>query len=323
MEYINFIFIGILFCAVSAISAQSLEEARALYNEGGTAMSESDLETAVQKFNECIEMCAVLYEEEESIEAEELMFTVQQNVPKLYLQISQQKAQEKDYNGSLENAIRAKESANEIGNEDIASKASDLMVKIYYSFGLSNYKAKKPDEALANLDNAIEQDENYFKAHYLKVVILKDKGDNEALIAATKDVVNASGKNDETREKTISFTANYFYNEGVKAKQASEYDKAVKYINTSLEFNAENPDSYYLLVTIYNSQEKWDKTIAAGKEGLKCTGESDKVKFYYELGNAYYGNGDNTSACEAYKKAAVGDYEEYAKYQMEHVVKCE
>ena len=52
-------------------------------------------------------------------------------------------------------------------------------------------------------------------------------------------------------------------------------------------------------------------------------GTTKDAKIYYELGNSYLGKGDNTAACDAYTKANKGDYAEAAKYQMEHVVKCQ
>jgi len=47
-----------------------------------------------------------------------------------------------------------------------------------------------------------------------------------------------------------------------------------------------------------------------------------KARFYYELGNAYVGKGDNTSACDAFNKASVGVYSENANYQINEVLKC-
>ena len=58
-------------------------------------------------------------------------------------------------------------------------------------------------------------------------------------------------------------------------------------------------------------------------EGIKHTSAADQARFNYELGNAYFGKGDSAGACEAYGNASTGDYAEAAKYQMEHVVKCE
>lgn len=313
----------ILICSVKFVSAQSIEEARDLYNQGGQATTDGDLVTAIQNFEECITMCETLYEEEEDVDAEELMLQVQKSMPILYWQVSQSKVKEKDYTSSLEYALKAKEAANVVNDEAIASKASAMASKLYYSFGLSSYKAKAYDKALANLDKSINESTNNFKAHLLKVVIFKDSENDESLIDATKAVMAVPGA-DENKDKAVSLTSNYFYNAGVKAKQSSDYSKAIKDIQTSFEFNPENADAYYLLASIYNTQENWDKAIATANEGLKYEESSAeaKARFYFELGNAYLGKGDNVSACDAYGKSAYGIYTENATYQMNEVLKC-
>ena len=314
---------AVLICSVKFLSAQSIEEARDLYNQGGQATTDGDLVTAIQNFEECITMCETLYEEEEDVDAEELLMQVQKSMPILYWQVCQSKVKEKDYKSSLEYALKAKEAANAVVDEAIASKASAMASKLYYSFGLSSYKTKTYDKALANLDKSINESATNFTAHLLKVVIFKETQNEESLIAATKAVMAVPG-DDENKDKAISLTSNYFYNEGVKAKQASDYSKAIKDIQTSFEFNPENADAYYLLASIYNSQENWDKAIATANEGLKYEESSAeaKARFYYELGNAYLGKGDNANACDAYSKSAFGVYSENAAYQMNEVLKC-
>lgn len=322
-NFYRMILTAVLICSVQLVSSQSIDEARDLYNQGGQATSEGNLEAAIQNFEECIAMCEVLYEEEEDIDAEDLMLQVQQSMPKLYWQLSQNKVKEKDYNSSLEYALKAKDAANAVNDEVIADKASSMASKLYYSFGLRSYKAKTYEDAIAQLDNSIGENPKNFKAHLLKVVIYKETGNDEQLIAATKAVMAIDG-NDDNKNKAISITSNYFYNAGVKAKQSSDYDNAIKNINTSFEFSPENADAYYLLASIYNTQKKWDDAIAAINEGLKYEDSSAdaKARFFYELGNAYVGKGDTTNACDAYSKSAQGVYTENATYQMNEVLKC-
>jgi tetratricopeptide (TPR) repeat protein len=314
---------GVLIFSVQFVSAQSLEEARELYNSGGQATTDGDLETAIQNFEDCISICETLVEEEEDMDAEDLLLTVQQNMPKLYWQLCQTKVKDKDYAAGLKYAKKAKSAAGEMNDEDIVSKASQLASKLYYSFSLSKYKSKNYDEALTQLDNSVNEYPENFKAHLLKVVILKETGNEDALIAATKEIM-AIQKEDNNKDKAVSITANYFYNEGVKAKQASDYDKALNNIDTSLEFNGENADAYYLKAAIYNAKQDWDNAVASVNTGLQYEEASAdaKARFYYELGNAYAGKGDNAGACEAYGKAATGVYTENANYQINEVLKC-
>ncbi len=313
----------LVFILASSVSAQTLDDAKTLYNEGGTAVQEGNIELAVQKFNESMDICSKLYDEEEDIDAESLMISIQDKMPKLYFQLSINKLKEKDINSGLEYAIKAKETANEYGDNETLEKSKELLGKVYYSIALSKYKAEKFDESLSELDKAINES-NDLKAHNLKLVILKDQGNNESFIEAGKAAIAAAeAANDlESKEKFVQFVGNYFFNEGVIAKQTSDYEKALKNTLISLDFNPDNADAYFLLTTIYNAQSDWDKAISAAKEGLKYETEGNQARFNYELGNAYYGKGDNAAACEAYSKAAVGEYTENANYQIEHVVKC-
>ena len=321
--YFRVVFSAVLMCLASFVSGQSITEARDLYNEGGTAVQEGNIELGVQKFEECVKMCEYLYDEEEDVEAEELMMTVQQSLPKMYLQLAQSKAKAKDFNSGLDYATKAKESANLVSNDDVATKAADLASKIYYASGYGKYKANKPEDAVADLDKSINEDEKNFKSHLLKVVILKEMGNNAALIEATKSVMAIDTK-DPNRKKIISTTATHFLKEGASAKQSADYDNAIKALNTSLEFDSNNSETYYLLATIYNAQKNWDMAIEAAKSGLSLENSAgdESARFNYELGNAYFGKGDKEQACSAYTKAAVGSYAENANYQIEHVVKC-
>lgn len=324
-EIKNFFKLGIALvgiCLAGELAAQTLDEARQLYNDGGTALQEGNAEIAVQKFTDCMNICESLYEEEEDLEAEELMNNIKPMLPKLYLQVARAKAKEKDLTGGLDFAAKAKNSAQQNADEATLAEAADLASKLHYALGLSNYKAEKPDEALVNLNNAIAEDNNNLKAHYLKVVVLKAKEDEGALIEATKQMV-AINSQDENTVKAVSATGNYFYNKGVLAKQASQYEQAISYINTSLEYTKGNADAYYILTSVYNSKSDWVKAIASANEGLKYETVGNEARFYFELGNSYLGKGDNNAACNAYSKVTAGDYLEHAKYQMEHVVKCQ
>ena len=320
-NYLRIIVSTVAVFLVAGLSAQTIDEANSLYNEGGQALQEDNKELAVQKFEECVSICETLYEEEEDLDAEELMNTVKPLLPKLFYQVGYEKAKNKDLNGGLEYLQRSKSVSYEMGMDEYYDKSADLASKIYYSFGISKYKAKQYDEALNHLKKAIEEKETNFKAHKMIILCYKAKEDDAGLIAATK-AVKAIDKKSDDRDAVINITVTHFYNKGVKAKQASSYDEALESLKTSLEFDNTNADAYFLLTSIYNAQENWDEAVEAATEGLKHESAGNQERFNFELGNAYFGQGNNEAACDAYSKAAIGDYLESANYQMEHVVKC-
>ena len=61
-NFIRMIAAVVFVCLTYLVSGQSIDEARNLYNEGGNAVQEGNLELGVQKFEECVQMCETLYQ---------------------------------------------------------------------------------------------------------------------------------------------------------------------------------------------------------------------------------------------------------------------
>lgn len=320
---ISMLCLGLIFAAGKA---QSLDEARQLYNDGGSAAGAGDLQTAINKFDSCLTLCQNLQKDEESTDVEDLQTKVENALPVLYYQLCTQKLQNKDIKGGLAEAYKAKEAAEKYGDNDTRAKVIALIPQIHYAIGASYYKSKQYDKSLAEMTKAIAVDSNYANAYYLEAVIYKDQNNIDKLIEVSKKGIQAAkAENDtKTEENIINLASTHFLKKGNDAKDAGKYDEAIGYLNKSLIFDPENSTTYFLLTTVYNSKKDWDKAIEAANKGLKYeTGTQDaKARFYYELGNAYYGKGDNSAACDAYSKAEVGSFLQNAKYQMEHVVKC-
>jgi len=315
---------AIVVLIANTISGQSIDEARTLFNEGVTAKNEGNLELMVQKFQDFIWITDQL-SEDETYEIIGEINSVKAILPQKYLELSTNKLKEKDFQSGLDYALKSKQTAEKYNDSEILGKSKEILSKIYYNNGVAKYKTKNYNEAILELDKAINENVNNLKAHDLKLKILKEQENDALFIAASKEAIAvATNINDSTaKESFLKSSSTYFLKKGNDAKSSLKYDEAITMLNLSLEFNPENPDAYYLLTLIYNSKSSWDKSIASADDGLKFEAEGNRARFYYELGNAYFGKGNNTAACEAYSKAAVGEYAENAKYQMEHVVKCE
>jgi len=306
------------------LSAQTLDSAKVLYNEGVAAIQEGNDELGIQKLEASLNISTSIFKSDEDPEAEALMTAIREKIPGLYYQQSIKKLKEKDMNAGYNYAVKAEQKAKEYGDNGTLEKTNNLLGNIYYSNALARYKETKLDEALAEVGKSI-QESNNLKAHNLRLVILKDQSKDVELVEAAKAAIAAAeAQNDQdSKQKFSQLAGTYFYNAGVMAKQSGDNAKAIEKVTTSIEFNDQNADSYYLLTTLYNSQSNWDKAIAVANDGLKYETAGNQAKFYYELGTAYYGKGDSPSACQAFTKAAVGDYAENANYQKEHVVKCQ
>lgn len=321
---ISMLCLGLMFAAGRA---QSLEEARQLYNDGGAAAGGGDLQTAIDKFTACLDMCQTLQKDEEDADVEDLQTTVEKALPVLYYQFCTEKLKDKDIKGGLELAYKAKEAAEEYGDDDTRDKVNAIIPQIHYAIGASYYKNENLDKSLAEMEKAIKVDSNYSKAYYLEAVIYKKQGNDDKLVeTAKKGIAAAKAENDaKTEQNLTNLVSTHFLKKGNDAKDAGKYDEAIVNLKKSLIFDSENSTTYFLLTTVYDSKKEWDNVIESANEGLKYEqgNEDAKARFYYELGNAYYGKGDNSAACDAYSKAAVGSFLQNAKYQMEQVVKCQ
>ncbi len=316
----------VLFLPLS-ITAQTLEEAQKAYNAGVTANGEGNLEEAISQFTTCIEACEYLVEEEEDETAEELLYTVQAVVPKLYLQLGTGQLQEKKVTEGLANVYKAKEVAGNYGDTETLERAKKIIPQIHYKLGASKYKAGDLDKAIEELDKALAVNNNYGAAYYLKSVVYKKKGDDEAFketalagIKATKEAKDA-----KTEKKITVLAQKHFLKKGNDAKGASKYAEAEQYLNTSLEFMPTDVTTLFLLAQTYSSQKKYNEAIETGNKAVEneTGGDEAKAKIYMIIAEAQTNKGDKSGACATYKKAAVGQYAELANYRIEHELKCE
>ena len=318
----------IAFMAFSfAASAQTLEDAQKAYNAGVTAKGEGNIEEAIKQFTSCVEMCEVLYEEEEDETAEELMYSVQAVIPGLYLKLGSDQITAKQITAGVETLNKTIEVADSYGDGDTKKKAEKYLTQVHYKVGASKYKAGELDAAITELNNALAINPNYVSAYYLKSVVYKKKGDDEAFKAtALKGIEVADAKGDSKNKAKIAKLGNgHFLKKGNDAKGASKYDEAIANLNTALEFAPTDATTLYLLSTTYLAKGSYANAIDAGNKAVENEKGNDeaKAKVYMTIAEAQTKKGDNSAACATYKKAAVGQYAELANYRIEHELKCE
>lgn len=310
-----------------SVFSQTLEDAQKAYNAGIAANSEGNVEEAISQFNKCIEACEYLVDMEEDETAEELLYNVQAVVPKLYYQLGTTQLTNNEIEKGIENINKAKKVAGEYGDTETEEKATKVIPQIYYKLAASKYKADKLDDAISDLDKSIAADADYSPAYYLKAVTYKKKGDDETFKkTALEGIAAAKRSNDRKMESRITeLGLKHFLKLGNDAQGAAKYGEAVGYLNSALEFDENDVTALFLLTTTYNSKGDYNDAISTGEKAVAAEtgGPEAQAKIYLIIAEAYAKKGDNSAACSAYRKAAVGEYQEHAEYQIKHVLKCE
>lgn len=302
--------------------AQDLSDATKAYNDGVEMVGQEKLEEALAKFIECVEICEAL-EDEESMETK---MSAEGVIPGVQFRIAVDLLKEKNFDAGIPALQKTIELADEYNDFSTKGKAEDQLTKVYYSYAGTLMKKGDFAGAEENFNKVIEINPNFASVYMAKALLFKHQ-DNEAGFKENIDkaIEVAKSSNDrKTLNKSTSLGFSFYYNVGVNALKANEYDKCVEGINTALTYNEKHATAMFMLVQAYNKLGDSDKAIEAGNNALAVEADvaEKKAKIYFEIANAYKEKGDNDLACENFKKAMYGKFLENAKYQREHILKC-
>ncbi len=316
------IIFSILFSFFNLAYSQTQQEAVDALKKGMQLKENGNLEQAIKYVEESLTITDSL-----GPEAEELKIKAGLQISKLYFDYGVDLARQKEYDKAIDKLSKAEETAIEYNRPGIKQKAKNIKAKLYRIKGVKSYSEGNYDEAIQYYDKAIASDSNYAKAYFYKALVYnKQNKETEFINVLDKSIKVAKEQDDtETLEKANKIAKNHYYNKGVKAKKATNYDQALESFNKSVEYQ-KYEQGYYLIGLINNELKQYDKALEALNKGLElASGEGSDIvsKFYFEKGRAYQGKNNKTEACAAYKKVSSGSYQKSAQYQIKHILKCQ
>ncbi len=303
--------------------------AQVTINDGIAAFNSALEERQAENYTEALNLLgdALKIANELGEEGDELKVKIETILPGIHYQIGMSLYNDKKITEAIDKFEETIDIADAYGDFDVSDKASNALAQLYYYQGSQYYKQEMFAEALELFNKSIELQPDNVKAFYMVAAVYKSLDDEENVLAAAKKSAEMAkaGNDNKYYQGSLKLGRDYFLIKANTAKDAKKFNEAIEYLKNSLEFDGENATTYFLMVQIYNNLQKWDETIAAAEKGLQVEKDdpAEKAKFYYELGNAFIGKGENEEACGAFKKAAVGPFKESAEYQIEHVLKCE
>ncbi len=299
--------------------AQTKDDAVNAYNRAATLVS-SDPQQAVKAMLEAADIAS------KAADADTIRQMAEQQIPVMQYNYATALYKEKKMDEAIEGYILARDFAVKYNDNSTAEKTNELLPKLYLSKGINEYKAGQFDAAIASYQKTVELDSTMARA-WLNMGLAYKKLDKDAEMRTAMDNAIRIGtktndeKTVESARKTMGddllITANSSFKGNNLQATASSLEKALTYSDN-------NPEIYYLYAVTLNKLSKFDEALAQSQKGLEVE-QSDaekKARFYFEMGNAQLGKGDNAAACDSYKKAAVGKLAESANYQIKTVLKC-
>ena len=312
-------FVGFVF----SLNAQTANEAVEALKQAVAKSQAKDYLGAIEAFKSCISIYDALGDAENANRT-----TAMSQIPNMQYKYALGLYKEKKYTESIEAFEKLAQYSETYNDPENLKKANGVIPQLYYFKGKDLLDAKEYDAALEALNKSIELNENYPNAHLRKAQLFEEKGDATNFKIAIDGAIKASKvkKDEKSEEAAKTLAGNFYLKAGADAFTANKYEEAIEDFKLYLEYKEADSDIYFQLAAAYNKLSKWDDAIDAANKSLelfKDAGTTKDAKIYFELGNAFLGKGDNTAACDAYSKAAKGDYEASAKYQMETVIKCQ
>lgn len=312
----------VMLFTLSASAQVTMKEVADAFNLG-VQFATTNPEVAIKSFEQAIKYADEVGDDE----AKGLKANAMAQIPKIYFDWARSLVQKGDLPGGLaqlKNCIAASEKYN---TPIYAQNARPTVAAIYLALGNNAMKEKKFDDAISNYNSAIEYDDRSVKAYLGKVLVYNEKEMEEEMVEAAIGGMNINprpadlGDVDNIRKVVTAF----YFNAAQKSMQAKQFSETETNLQNAIKFGMDdNPIVYYQLGLARMSMNKWEDAVDALLEAadLDEGSAADKAKYYFNLGKSYESLGNNSKACESYKRALHGEFAQASKYQIETVLKC-
>ncbi len=315
---------ALFFGAMSISTAQTDKDIIDTYNQGVQLLN-SDTQGAITFFEKCISLADKAGSDlgEKATESKKL---AADQIPKLYFKLAVDSYKKRNFEGAIKNFGKSAETGKKYGNTALAQKSQRLIPKIYYAWGKQEFIKKNYDKSLEIFEKGIQVNPNVASAFLGKALVYdKLKQEDKMKTAANKAIEIAKKTHDQkTLGSAKTFMRNFTYNHAVISIQKNDKNTAEQYLKSSITYGNNSPDVYFELGKIYQQQGKYDQALADVRKALSLDKGNDivKARYYYILGKIYENTNKKAEACNAFKKALHPPYEESAKFEIVHVLKC-
>lgn len=290
----------------AGLQAQSLKSAGKTYYKANDLLAEGDTLKAIESYQECADISAELGELGECIKLKS-----ETKLSNLYLEEAIKEFYRKNYDGSLQILDKVEAYASFINDPQISSDLLKYKARNYLGKGDQLYQRRKYESAVEMYREALGIDPEFARAYYGLVLSYAKLEDNDLMEEAEKSVRQYSSDK-ELKDNARNAVASYYKSICAEALNDKKYNIVTMMASKSLVYNSKDPEVYYYLAKSSNEKEEWVSAEKAASRAISLKGD-DLMSYYFELGRAYDGMGNQEKACEAYSKVTGGRYQSSAQ----------
>jgi len=329
---LSFSFVMFLLLGTAEIT-QAQDEARVqaieMYNNAQELAGSNDFDGAIQLYRSALEISR-----ENGLN--DITDLIEERLPRVYgsrASSSYRTYQSERTISAIDTAIEdfkaSQEAAAEFGNQQVEQQARGAIPQLYYVRSILNFRQDNLEEAMSDLNTALELNSNYAAAYYQKGIVQKNMTPEDVdswMEWYDRAITVAEQVGDNTTlENAREGAAEELIFRGVNLGEERNFDRAIELLNMVEQYDPTSDEQHYRLSEIYNKRGNWSAAETHARQALEyhTGGVADKAKIYFELGTALKGLGQVEGACSAFENARYGDFTEPANHELEFQLKCE
>ncbi len=310
MNNLKFSLLAVAMLLCTAVSAQTVDEVNAKFNEAGALINAKNYAEAIPALEAVIDMGQKV-----GAEALETTEQCQKLLPTLYLTYGRQLAGAQKFDDAIANLKKAEDYGELYGVPAAKNNASNTISQIYLMMGGEAYNSGDYAKAIEVFSKGYEAAPNntqlalYLAESYDKVDSLSQAMEiYKGIMALTHSRYAADVEKAKTELATTLLAR------AAAAAGTNNLDGVVKYTGDILEFDPANADATLLRVQVANNAKNYAKVIEYGPAAIEA--QTDPVKkstAYFLVGAAYQNTDNKAKAIEAFKNVTAGDNVAQAK----------
>ncbi len=290
------LFFAAIAMTAGVLSAQDINQATELYNNGAMELQMGNNAAAIENFQNALTMGEAL-----GAEGADLVANCKKAICSANLGMAKDLYNAKDFANAVEAFQKTKEVAEGYGEAEIAAEAAELVnqtnILKYNTEGKDAMKAKDFATAIASFNKVLELDPtNGATAVQLGQAYMRAGKLDESIAAL--ETAKANGQ----EENAAKLLSQIYLKKAQASMKAKKYDEAIELANKSNEA-LESGNAYKIAASSYMSLKKNAECIAAYEKYLELTPNAkDAGGVNYSIAILYQQDGNKEKAKEYYQK---------------------
>lgn len=286
-----------------SLSAQTVTEVNAKFNEGGAALQAKDFAKAATLFEQVI-----LEGAEVGADAAETVSGAQRYLPQALLMAGQSLAAQQKFDEAVAELTKARDRAELYGNMQVMRQAGQLIGRVYFANGADAYNNERYAEAVDIFAKGFAADETNTDMA-LNLARSYDKLDSlDRAIDVYKSIIALEGRHSRYAEPAATAKDELALALLSRASGAGNNDEIIRVSEMVLEIDATNPMAQMMRLQAANNKKDYRAVIEYGPATAEAqSDEALKSDAYFLLGAAYQNTDNKAKAIESFRKVTAGN----------------